>query len=548
MARNHRQSIPRVAILLVVAVCGPVWAGSSTEEKYQARAAKIDADDAKGRYRLGLWCRRHHLPLRAKECFERVLRLDPDHEGARRYLGYVRYRDRWVAESDLAAAEFEDRRAEVADDDAKALFALAEWANRRKLFDRAEALYRRVLELDPEHRRAQARLGRAATSNLQQQVAAYVAGDTEARAKALRALHRSDRISDEEIGDWVRFVRAQLARLAKHDGAEVTTLQHPRYPIRYRLLRKGKGKRKGLSLLILLHSGGPSTPINDMTWGNLVKHRDAPFDLIAMPRAWNDKTGAGWILESGPVIVDAMLREILRAYPVDTNRVYLQGYSMGGYGTSYIGALHADRFAALGVCAAGYGGGERPANLLHVPLAVHIGASDLQSDHIGTARRLRDLVREASQKMPGGYELHYEEYPTGHQLPSSAQKECFRWMEGFTRDPNPKHVVWEPFTSKRYPTYKNHFYWLHLDEPRNGMRIEAHIDGNRITLMTDGGVRGLSLLLNDKLVDPSRSVIVKENGRLAFKGKLRPSLTGLVTSYVAKEDPAMIYPYRIELR
>jgi pimeloyl-ACP methyl ester carboxylesterase len=279
-----------------------------------------------------------------------------------------------------------------------------------------------------------------------------------------------------------------------------------------------------------------------------VKHRDAPFDLIAMPRAWNDKTGAGWILESGPVIVDAMLREILRAYPVDTNRVYLQGYSMGGYGTSYIGALHPDRFAALGVCAAGYGGGEQPANLLHVPLAVHIGKNDLQSDHIGTARKLRDLVRQASQEMPGGYELHYEEYPTGHQLPDSAQRECFRWMKAFVRDPNPKHLVWKPFTSTRYPTYKNHFYWLHLAEPRNGMRIEAHIEDNRITLATDGGVRGLSLLLNDKLVDPSRPVIVKENGRLAFKGKPGASLTALVTSYVAKEDAAMIYPYRIELR
>ncbi|MHC5049430.1 MAG: hypothetical protein ACYTGK_02335 [Planctomycetota bacterium] len=537
---------PRAVGLLVLLVAAPVWAGATAEEKYQSRLAKIGAEDAKGHYRLAMWCRRHKLPLRAEECLKRVLQLDENHEGARRQLGYVRYRGRWVRKEDLATAEFEDRLSEIADDDSRAVFALAEWANRRKLFAHAETLYRRVLELDPEHRRAQARLGRVASGLLREQVASYVTGQGQIRAKALATLRRRDRIREEEIGGWILFVREQLERLGKHDGSEITTLKHEQYPVRYRLLRKRKGK--ALSLLILLHSGGPSTRINDMTWANLVRHRSAPYDLIAMPRAWNDRTGAGWILESGPVIIEAMIREILRTYPVDPNRVYLQGYSMGGYGTSYVGALQADRFAALAVCAAGHGGGERPANLLHVPLAVHIGEHDRQSDHIGTARKLRDLVLEARKGMPGGYQLAYREYPTGHQLPGSAQRDCFQWMAQFARDPNPRHIVWEPFTSRRYPTYKNHFYWLHLAEPRNGVRVEGHIEGNKITLVTNGPVCGLSLLLNSKLVDTSKPVVVKKNVKLMFKGNVKPSLSALVTSYVAKEDPTMIYPYRIELR
>ena len=174
----------------------------------------------------------------------------------------------------------------------------------------------------------------------------------------------------------------------------------------------------------------PSNPVNDRTWEGLSRYRGAPFDLLAMPRVWNDTTGAGWVRESGPVAVAAMIDEIRRAYPVDPNRIYLWGYSMGGYGTCWIGSLEPDRFAAVGILAAGHSsGGARPANLLHVPVTVHIGERDLASDHVGSARRLRDVLGTFREAFPKGYACRYEEYSgVGHQLPMSARTESFTWV------------------------------------------------------------------------------------------------------------------------
>ena len=50
-----------------------------------------------------------------------------------------------------------------------------------------------------------------------------------------------------------------------------------------------------------------------------------------------------------------LLDEITANYAVDTNRIYLTGLSMGGYGTWDLGLTHPERFAAIvPVC----GGGE----------------------------------------------------------------------------------------------------------------------------------------------------------------------------------------------
>jgi len=54
-------------------------------------------------------------------------------------------------------------------------------------------------------------------------------------------------------------------------------------------------------------------------------------------------------------ILLALLDQIIQAYAVDTNRVYLTGLSMGGYGTWSLGTAHPERFAAIvPIC----GGGE----------------------------------------------------------------------------------------------------------------------------------------------------------------------------------------------
>ncbi|MCI0652511.1 MAG: hypothetical protein L0Z55_11590 [Planctomycetes bacterium] len=375
----------------------------------------------------------------------------------------------------------------------------------------------------------------------------FVAATGAERRALLPELRGLGAIPKAEIRKWIQLVRAELAKRPRSEAKDgVAKLHHADYPIRYRVVKKRDGK--DLSLLVLLHSGGGSAETNDATWKLLDNYRGVPFDIIAMPRVWDDSHGAGWVMESGPLAVDGMIRELLRTYPIDTNNIHLNGYSMGGYGTSYIGCLEADRFASLGVIAAGYAnGGERVANLLHVPLTVHIGEKDTDSDHIGTARDLKRRVEACRSQAEGGYELLYKEYPgTGHQLGQEATFAACKWSLSHRRDPHPRRVIWEPFDDARFPTHKHYFYWLGMDSPRTGMRIEATIHDNVVEVAA-ARVKRFTIFLNSKLLDVEKEVVVTVNGEAAFRGILEPSFSAIVESFAAKEDPQLIYTHRIEI-
>jgi predicted peptidase len=80
----------------------------------------------------------------------------------------------------------------------------------------------------------------------------------------------------------------------------------------------------------------------------VVKQRpDFPF-LLVSPQCPNGETWSNEVLLG-------LLDDVMARHRVDTNRVYLTGLSMGGYGTWSLGTAHPERFAAIApIC----GGGE----------------------------------------------------------------------------------------------------------------------------------------------------------------------------------------------
>jgi predicted peptidase len=78
----------------------------------------------------------------------------------------------------------------------------------------------------------------------------------------------------------------------------------------------------------------------------IVQHSDFPFILISPQcpdnATWNDDA------------LLALLDDVEKKFNVDTNRVYLTGLSMGGFGTWSLGMRHPDRFAAVApICGGG---------------------------------------------------------------------------------------------------------------------------------------------------------------------------------------------------
>ena len=62
------------------------------------------ATDAKSAYDLAIWAREKGLGTRANDLFRKVITLNPDHEGARRALGFEKVEGKWLDGDDLMTA------------------------------------------------------------------------------------------------------------------------------------------------------------------------------------------------------------------------------------------------------------------------------------------------------------------------------------------------------------------------------------------------------------------------------------------------------------
>jgi hypothetical protein len=96
-----------ILLLMATALVVPLARGGEDDARrlYEGKLAALSADDVPGHYLLGLWCRKEGLSAEAESTFERVVALSPDHEGARRELGYVRHGDRWLTRDEAMSAK-----------------------------------------------------------------------------------------------------------------------------------------------------------------------------------------------------------------------------------------------------------------------------------------------------------------------------------------------------------------------------------------------------------------------------------------------------------
>ncbi len=77
-----------------------------------ARVAGIDPKDGDALYAAALWAKRKGLDLDFKRILHKVLKADPDHEEARKALGYVKWKDKWFKKERFEA---EKKKAEEAE-------------------------------------------------------------------------------------------------------------------------------------------------------------------------------------------------------------------------------------------------------------------------------------------------------------------------------------------------------------------------------------------------------------------------------------------------
>ena len=153
---------------------------------------------------------------------------------------------------------------------------------------------------------------------------------------------------------------------------------------------------------------------------------DFPF-IILSPQGTNEYSEYDiWSTDEIVSALMILLDELQTTMTVDTNRIYLTGYSAGGNGAWVIGLRHPDRFAAL-VPAAGYFGWpftvpENICDLKDVPVWAFHGAKD-ETIPLNAEQKLVDALKAC------GGDVRFTVYPdAGHDDIEVYTLELFTWL------------------------------------------------------------------------------------------------------------------------
>ena len=246
-----------------------------------------------------------------------------------------------------------------------------------------------------------------------------------------------------------------------------------------------------------------------------------------------------WWEPKQTAMVYQLLLEILRTYNIDTNRVYLAGFSNGGTGALDYGTLWPDRFAAIAsLMGAGINspsGETLPLkNVLNVPFLFLHGDKDTlipSSVSVNTYDELRAMHPRVAP------ELHILK-DRGHEITlTSDDGFTMPFLERFQREPFPRSLAMK-ISSLTYPRR----YWIEVLEKDSGpAEVEGHIlPDNAIELKTKN-VRKLRLLLRPELLSGSGPVRVRVNGKEQTPQELKPDCGLFAESSKTYADPLLGY-------
>jgi len=186
-----------------------------------------------------------------------------------------------------------------------------------------------------------------------------------------------------------------------------------------------------------------------------------------------------------------MLDEVERRYPVDPDRVYLTGVSMGGGGALWLALTRPDVWAAVApVCAFTVPGTEELApNALNLPIRLFQGALDPAVPAASSRAWQRRLL-------DAGAPAEYIEYPgVLHNAWTYAYRApgVFDWFAQYRRNPAPERVR---LLTRSY-SYGS-AYWIRIDGMTPGAlaSIDARLTGKTEAQVETRDVDAFSILGN----------------------------------------------------
>ncbi len=343
---------------------------------------------------------------------------------------------------------------------------------------------------------------------------------------------------------WAEYKKAPDAALKADFDANVVKTADRTSP--YLWKKVGEKPKDGWPLVIVMHGGGGTAKeFNDSQWRGMLdgyykEHPEAGGYIQLALRAPNDEWDGFYDAAISPLI-ERLILQFAKYGEVDVNRVYACGASHGGYGTFVIGPKIPHRFAALHP-AAGAQTPDRTAgeNLRNVRFTWAVGENDTAYGRIKLNREFQTQWDGWKAKY-GGFDGGFEEVKGhGHQIGDWEKDKVAEFLK-YTRQTAPKRVIWTQ-TDDRI----RRFYWLEALAPKDKGRIDASVEGNTITLTTEGQGE-VALWLSSALVDLSKPVVVVRDGKKQ-EFKVKPSLATYCDGLAQTGDPALAAPVRVVVK
>ncbi len=312
----------------------------------------------------------------------------------------------------------------------------------------------------------------------------------------------------------------------------------------YTVKTVGQRPEGGWALFIAMHGGGNAPQrVNDQQWRVMQSYYhdldSVPGYLYVALRAPNDTWNGFYDNYVYPLVANLIDQFLLFAH-VDPDKVFIMGYSHGGYGAFAIGPKMPDRFAAIHASAAAPTDGETSAKTLRNTVFTYmIGEKDLAYGRLPRCQAFDKQIRELRGDRQDIYPVTME-LIAGNGHTGLPDRDKIKGMYPAVRNPVPRELTWE-LTD---PVIHD-FFWLEVPQPGKQQEIDATCRDNHVTVTTKG-IAAASVLLDGRLVDWRKSVVFEVNGRVETM-RLRPSLRTLCETLSARGDPGLAFACKVKL-
>ncbi len=339
--------------------------------------------------------------------------------------------------------------------------------------------------------------------------------------------------------DWAERALLERREAPLPPGATLRAMTTSEFRGRPYVLRIPEDYRGDEPFPLLIHlGGGPGHAL--LGWNAAADALHGTGYIVVSPHAVDTWWSAG-----SERLFAALLEEVLGSINVDTNRVFLAGFSNGGSGAFRFATLWPDRLAAAASLEGGgifihEGQPAVAAGLGRLPMLFVHG----DRDEVISPRLSIDTVAAIERAVPGAaVELRILKGRAHDVVLGRDDGLALDFFASRRRDPFPRDVAFE-MADLRAPRR----YWVEVLEKRGGRaRVEGRLaEDGRVELRTRNVLR-LRLLLRRELLPLDKPLRVSLDGREVETGPVAEDCSLLQRSWGEARDPFRAYSAEILL-